>query len=127
MIKMVKKNILSLTTALVILYLSFVRAETFNKVNVLDLKYLDKAVHMFMYFGLMMVLLYENRSALKSTSSIFILAIIPLTYGTLIEFLQSWLTITRKGDFFDDFFNLIGIFLAMVAWKLFQNFSKKEN
>lgn len=127
MIKMVKKNILSLITALVILYLSFVRAETFNKVNVLDLKYLDKAVHMFMYFGLMMVLLYENRSALKSTSSIFILAIIPLTYGTLIEFLQSWLTITRKGDFFDDFFNLIGIFLAMVAWKLFQNFSKKEN
>lgn len=124
---MVKKNILSLITALVILYLSFVRAETFNKVNVLDLKYLDKAVHMFMYFGLMMVLLYENRSALKSTSSIFILAIIPLTYGTLIEFLQSWLTITRKGDFFDDFFNLIGIFLAMVAWKLFQNFSKKEN
>lgn len=127
MIKMVKKNILSLTTALVILYLSFVRAETFNKVNVLDLKHLDKAVHMFMYFGLMIVLLYENRSALKSTSSIFILAIIPLTYGTLIEFLQSWLTITRKGDFFDAFFNLIGIFLAMVAWKLFQNFSKKEN
>lgn len=124
---MVKKNILSLTTALVILYLSFVRAETFNKVNVLDLKHLDKAVHMFMYFGLMIVLLYENRSALKSTSSIFILAIIPLTYGTLIEFLQSWLTITRKGDFFDAFFNLIGIFLAMVAWKLFQNFSKKEN
>lgn len=127
MIKMVKKNILSLTTALVILYLSFVRAEMFNKVNVLDLKHLDKAVHMFMYFGLMIVLLYENRSALKSTSSIFILAIIPLTYGTLIEFLQSWLTITRKGDFFDAFFNLIGIFLAMVAWKLFQNFSKKEN
>lgn len=127
MIKMVKKNILSLTTALVILYLSFARAETFNKVNVLGLKHLDKAVHMFMYFGLMIVLLYENRSALKSTSSIFILAIIPLTYGTLIEFLQSWLTITRKGDFFDDFFNLIGIFLAMVAWKLFQNFSKKEN
>lgn len=127
MIKMVKKNILSLITALVILYLSFARAETFNKVNVLGLKHLDKAVHMFMYFGLMIVLLYENRSALKSTSSIFILAIIPLTYGTLIEFLQSWLTITRKGDFFDDFFNLIGIFLAMVAWKLFQNFSKKEN
>jgi VanZ family protein len=127
MIKMVKKNILSLITALFILYLSFAGAETFNKVNVLDFKHLDKVVHICMYFGLMIVLQYENRSAVKSTGSIFILAIIPFTFGTLIEFLQSWLTVTRKADFFDAIFNLIGIFLAMVAWRLFHNFSEKEN
>jgi VanZ family protein len=126
MIKMVKKNILSLLTAAVILYLSFARAETFNKVDVLGLRHLDKAVHMCMYFVLMMVLQYENRSVIKSTRSIFFLAIIPFTYGTLIEFLQSWLTVTRKGDFFDAIFNLGGIILALVTWRLFQNFSKKE-
>ncbi|HEY5124989.1 MAG TPA: VanZ family protein [Ignavibacteria bacterium] len=124
---MVKKNILSLITALVILYLSFARADTFNKVNILNFRNLDKVVHMCMYFGLMIALLYENRSAVKSTRSIFLLAIIPFTYGTLIEFFQSWLTVTRKGDFFDAVFNLIGIFLALIAWKLFQKFSKKEN
>lgn len=126
MIKMFKKNILSLITALVILYLSFARAETFDKVNVLGLRHLDKAVHICMYFGLMIVLLYENKSVLKGTGSIFILALIPFTYGTLIEFLQSWLTVSRKGDFFDAVFNFIGIFLALIGWKLFQHFSKKE-
>ena len=127
MIKLVKRNILSLTTALVILYLSFAKAETFSEVNVLDFKNLDKVVHMCMYFGLTIVLLYENRLAVKSTRSTFILAIIPFTYGTLIEFLQSWLTVTRKGDFFDAIFNFIGIILALVVWKLLQNFSKKKD
>ena len=127
MIKIVKRNILTLITAAVILYLSFAKAETFNKVDVLGLRHLDKAVHICMYFGLMIALLYENKSAVKFTRSIFILAIIPFTYGTLIEFLQSWLSVTRKGDFFDVIFNLIGIFLALIAWKLYQIFTKKKN
>jgi VanZ family protein len=124
MIKMVKKNIYSLTIALAILYLSFARAETFSKVNVWDFKHLDKVVHMCMYFGLMIVLLYENRSELKYNRSLFLLAIIPFSYGSLIELLQSWLTATRKGDLFDAIFNLIGIFLALFIWSLLKRFSK---
>jgi VanZ family protein len=127
MIKMVKKNILSIITALIILYLSLARAETFNKVNVLGLKHIDKVVHTSMYFGLMIVLLYENRSALKNIRNFFVLAIIPLVYGILMEFLQSWLTVSRKGDFFDAIFNLIGISLALMVWWWFQNVRKKEN
>jgi len=124
---MVKKNILSIIIAFIILYLSLAKAETFSKVNILDFPHLDKVVHICMYFALMIFLLYENRSELKNTRSLFVLSIIPLTYGIVIEFLQSWLTVTRKGDFFDAIFNLIGIILAVMAWRVFQNFSKKEN
>ena len=126
MIKMLKKNILSIITALVILYLSFAPADTFSKVTVFDLPFIDKAVHFSMYFGLTIVLLYENRSTVKNTGSLFLLSIIPFVYGTSIEFLQSWLTLTRKGDFLDAVFNLAGILFAMMVWRLFRRFSKRK-
>jgi VanZ family protein len=126
MIKLVKKNILSLSTALVIMYLSFAGADTFSDVDILDLPYLDKIVHMCMYFGLMIVMLYENRPEIKNYRSHFFLALFPLTYGTLIEILQPQLTSTRMGDFFDVVFNILGIILALTAWRLFHILRKKE-
>jgi VanZ family protein len=126
MIKLVKKNILSIITALVILYLSLANADTFSKVNVLDLPYLDKVVHMCMYFGLMIVMLFENRLAIKTTKGYFLLAIIPFIYGVLMEVLQSWLTTSRFGDVFDAVFDLVGIFIALIMWNLFWNLRKKK-
>jgi VanZ family protein len=123
---MIKKYLLSIITALVILFLSFARAETFSNVNILGLPYLDKAVHLCMYFALMMVLVYENRSSIKNIRSFFVLSIIPLVFGIMIEFLQTWLTSTRTGDFFDALFNLLGIFIALPVWLLFQNFIQKK-
>jgi VanZ family protein len=119
MIKHLKKNTLSIITTLAILYLSLAKASTFSKVSVFGFPHLDKVVHICMYFGLMTVLLFENRSSLKSNRSIILLSIIPLAYGILMELLQSWLTTTRKGDVIDAVFDLVGILLAMIAWKLF--------
>jgi VanZ family protein len=124
---MIKRNIFSIIIALVILFLSFARSETFSGVNVLGIPHIDKLVHLSMYFGLMMVLLFENRSEIKSTRSLFVFAIIPLIFGTLIEFFQSWLTETRSGDIFDGIFNLCGILLAVGAWWVLRKFVKKEN
>jgi VanZ family protein len=126
MILMIKKNILSFLTALVIIFLSFTKAETFSKVNVFKFPYLDKFVHFCMYFLFMIILIHENRHDVKNTRNYFALAIIPLIFGILIEFLQSWLTVSRKGDFFDAFFNFIGIFLAVVVCLLFQNICKRK-
>ena len=127
MIKLIKKNILSLITALVILYLSLAPSDTFNKVNVLDIPFIDKIVHLCMYFGLTIVLLFENRSVAKKTKNLFLLSIIPFVYGILIEFLQSWLTTTRQGEFFDALFDLIGILLAIIFWKFFLYLRRKKN
>jgi VanZ family protein len=126
MIKMVQKNFFSLLTAVAILYLSFASSDTFDDVNVLDFENLDKVVHMCMYFGLMIVMIFENRSALKNNKTVFLMAIIPLTFGIVIEFLQSWLTDTREGDLFDAISDLAGIMIAILLWKIFLKISKKE-
>jgi len=124
---MVKKNIFSILVTLVIIFLSFARAETFSGVNVLGISHLDKIVHACMYFALMAVLLYENRSALKKSINFFLLATIPFGLGSLIELLQSWLTETREGDIKDIIFNLLGIILAGLAWWILQRLPKSEN
>jgi VanZ family protein len=124
MIKLFKKNILSIISALIILYLSLANADSFAKVNDFIIPHIDKVVHMCMYFGLMIVILFENRLSLKNNRRILFLSIIPLVYGIFLEFLQSWLTTTRKGDIIDGLFDLIGIFFALIAWKLFQKISK---
>lgn len=124
---MVKKNKFSILVALVIIFLSFARAETFSGVNVLGINHLDKIVHACMYFTLMAVLLYENRSALKKPINFILLAIIPFGLGSLIELLQSWLTVTREGDIRDVIFNLLGIVIAALAWWVLQRHPKPEN
>ena len=127
MAKLLKKNIFSLITALIILYLSLAPSDTFNKVSVFDLPFIDKIVHLCMYFGLTIVLLYENRSMMKRTKNLFLLSIIPFVYGILMEFLQSWLTETRHAEFFDALFDLFGILLALISWRLFFYLSRKKN
>jgi VanZ family protein len=118
MVKLLKKNILSIFTALVILYLSLAPASTFSKVGDFGIPHIDKVVHICMYFGLMIVLLFENRLILKNNRSMIILSLIPLSYGILMELLQSWLTTTRTGDVKDALFDLAGILIAIIAWKL---------
>jgi VanZ family protein len=118
MLNALKKNILSVVTALVILYLSLASADTFSKVSHFGFPHFDKVVHICMYFGLMIVILFENRFSLKNNRGMIFLSIIPLSYGILMELLQSWLTTTRTGDIMDALFDLAGILVAVIVWKL---------
>jgi VanZ family protein len=123
---MFKKNLLSIVISLVILFLSFTGAQTFEKLPVPDIPHLDKLVHLGMYFTFMLALIYENRAYLTSLKKYFILSIIPVFFGTAIEFLQSLLTRTRTGDFFDACFNAIGVMMAIIIWLLFNKLRKSE-
>jgi VanZ family protein len=69
-----------------------------------------------MYFGLMSVIIFENRKTIKNTRQLYLIALIPLFYGILIEILQATLTTTRTGSFFDAIFNLAGILVSLVLW-----------
>ncbi len=113
---MVKKNILSMLVALTILYLSLASSETFKKVPLIDIPNFDKVVHFLMYFGLMSVIIFENRRTIKSNKQLFLIALIPLFYGILMELLQSALTTTRSGSFFDALFNSVGIMVSILLW-----------
>lgn len=121
---MIRKNIFSLTIALIIVVLSFTGAGTFDRLHIPKIPYLDKIVHIFMYFSLMSALIFENKNILTLLRSYFALAVIPLVFGGAIEILQSMFTTTRTGDFFDFCANAVGIVLSIFVWILIKNLLK---
>jgi len=114
---MVKKNIFSILVALIIMYLSLANSHTFDKISsFITFPNFDKVVHFGMYFGLMSVIILENRKTIKSNSNLFLTGLIPLFYGILMEILQSTLTVTRTGSFYDALANCTGILVSILLW-----------
>jgi VanZ family protein len=113
---MVRKNIFSILVALVILYLSLTSSHTFDKVPLINIPYFDKFVHLGMYFVLMSVIIFENRKIIINNSQLLLIALIPFFYGILLEILQSLLTLTRTGSFFDALADGTGILLSILLW-----------
>jgi VanZ family protein len=112
---MIKKYILSILTALVILYLSLANAHTFDKVSsFIDFPNIDKVVHFGMYFGLMSVFVFENRKIIKGYKHLFLIGLLPFSYGVLMEILQATLTVTRTGSVFDALANGAGILVSIL-------------
>lgn len=124
---MVKKNIFSILVALIILFLSLTGSDTFDKVPLFNIPYLDKIVHFLMYAGLMSVIILENRKALMLIRNVFIIALIPLTYGILMEILQAALTVSRSGSVYDVFANSAGIIAAILLWILLKPIILKQS
>ena len=121
---MLKKNFLSIIVAIIIMYLSLASSDTFDKVALIDIPFLDKFVHFGMYFGLMSVILFENRSTLKNKGQIFLIALVPFCYGILMELLQFAFTISRAGSLYDVIFNSIGILFSLLLWLWLKPFNK---
>jgi VanZ family protein len=113
---MIKKNIFSILIALIIMYLSLANAQTFDKAPFIDIPNIDKAVHFCMYFGLMLVIILENKNSIKSNGHLFLLGLIPLSFGILMEIIQATLTVTRSGSVFDALANSAGIFVSILLW-----------
>lgn len=111
---MLRKNILTILTALAILYLSLAGAGSFQKVRI-GIPHIDKVVHACMYFALTTAIIIENRKYLPLTKLISVALIAPLLYGILMEFLQM-LTPTRTGSFADALFDFAGILVALGIW-----------
>jgi VanZ family protein len=123
---MLKKYILSIVVALIIMYLSLASSDTFDKFPTFNIPNFDKLVHFCMYFGLMSVILFDSRKSLKNTRGLFLTALIPLGYGILMEILQSTLTTSRTGSFYDITFNFSGILVSMLLWLKISSFIKDK-
>lgn len=113
---MVKKNIFSIVVALIILYLSLASSETFEKVDIFNISFIDKIVHFGMYCGFMSVIIFENRKSIKGNLQLFLTALIPFAYGILMELLQSTLTTSRSASFYDVLANSTGILTSLLLW-----------
>ena len=123
---MIKKNIFSILVALIILYLSLANSHTFDKVSsIIDFPNIDKVVHFGMYFSLMMVLVFENRKIIKGFRNLFIIGLIPFSFGILMEILQATLTVTRTGSVFDALANGAGILVSIFLWLLIKPLKKE--
>jgi uncharacterized membrane protein len=126
-LKMVKKNIYSILLALIIMCLSLTGADTFEKVSFNDIPFIDKVAHFGMYFLLMSVIVFENRKTLKSNRHLFLTALIPFFYGILMEILQSTLTVSRSGSFYDAVFNSAGILVSLLLWLCIKSLIKIQS
>jgi VanZ family protein len=113
---MIKKNIFSILVALIIIYLSLTSSHTFDKVPFINIPNIDKVVHFGMYFGLMSVIILENRKNIKSAGHLFLIGLIPFSYGILMEICQSTLTATRTGSVYDALANGAGILVSILLW-----------
>jgi VanZ family protein len=116
---MIKKNIFSFLVALIILYLSLTSSHTFDEVPMFDVPYFDKFVHFAMYFGLMAVIIFENRRSIKGGVKLFLISLIPLSYGIILEILQSMLTNTRSGNIYDALADEAGILTAVLIGSIY--------
>jgi VanZ family protein len=115
---MIKKNLYSILVALLLLYLSLTNSEKFQKSPLVNIPFMDKIVHLGMYFIMMSVIIIEHRKSLRNSGKLFLFALIPLSYGVLMEILQATLTVTRTGDFYDALADAAGILVSIVIWLL---------
>jgi VanZ family protein len=113
---MIKKYIFSILVAILIMYLSLASSDTFKEVPLYNIPFLDKIAHFGMYFSLMSLIIFETRKTIKSTAQLFLIALIPLFYGILMEILQSIFTLTRSGSIFDVMANSAGILVSLLLW-----------
>jgi VanZ family protein len=123
---MIKKNIFSILVALLLLYLSLTNSEKFQKTPLVSIPYIDKIVHFGMYFLMMSVIIIEHRKSLSNSRNLLLLALIPLLYGVLMEILQSTLTMTRTGDFYDALADAGGILISVVLWLMIRPLFKES-
>jgi len=111
----------SITWALVILVVCLIPSNDLDKVRLIDIPYMDKYVHLGLYFIFTVFLISEVRK-FKNIDSADInkylgLIIAPFIYGLFIEFLQYSITTTRSASIWDVFANTIGIVLALLNYK----------
>lgn len=113
---MIKKNKFSITLALLILYLSLTPGDSFDQVPLINIPHFDKIAHFVMYLTFMSVIIFENRKIIKDTKQIVCIALIPFSYGIIMEIFQFLLTSTRMGSLYDILFNLAGVIFSMLIW-----------
>jgi VanZ family protein len=118
---MLRRNILSISVALVIIYLSLASSDTLNEIPVFHFRGEDKVVHFGMYAVLMGSLLFENRNIIHTARRLALIAMIPVLLGAILELMQSWLTTTRFGSIYDLLFNIFGVLFSAGIYLLVTN------
>jgi VanZ family protein len=73
----------------------------------------------------MTVIVFENRKIIKGYRHLFLIGLLPFSYGVLMEILQATLTVTRTGSVFDALANGAGILVSIFLWLLIKPLKKE--
>jgi len=103
-----------------ILYLSFASPSTFKGVPTFENE--DKVVHLFLYFILTCILIFDFRQFAKKNqmsilSFVLICIIFPIVLGGAIEIIQPIYFPPRTADWFDWFSDISGVFIGWMAMR----------
>lgn len=107
--------------AIIILVISSFPGNKVDNVPFLNIPHIDKVIHMGMYFILSFSFLFEiNNNSFYQTIRLkvsIIVLILTISYGFILEILQSFLFIERSGDFYDLLANILGCIMAYFFFK----------
>lgn len=123
---MIRNNKFTILITLIILYLSLAGSITFGQGGIINIPYIDKIGHFGMYFIMMSVIILEHRNKLHNTRQIILIALIPLFFGILMEFLQMTLTANRKAEILDAVANSAGITISLLFWLFIKPYYREE-
>jgi VanZ family protein len=124
---MIRKNIFTIITTLVILYLSLAGSLTFSNAGFINVPYIDKIGHFGLYFILMAVIILEHKNSFKNTRQLILIAMIPLLFGAVMELFQMIFTANRKAEILDALANSAGIIAALALWLFIRPYYRSEN
>lgn len=113
---------LSISWTILVVTLSLVSFSGISVKVVQSFKYTDKVVHFVFYFVMTLLLMrffYRETAWFKRFYSGAICAfLVVFSIGLVVEYLQKYLTISRRFDMQDVYFNSFGIVIALLFMKL---------
>lgn len=122
----IKQYYRSIIIGLLILWLSLSGSKTMVPGRLLNIPYIDKMGHFAMYAFFSAVLLLDSSRWRSIRHFKYIILLIPLFFGALMELMQMTLTTSRKAEIIDLLANIggvtAGILLAHIAQKILKNF-----
>lgn len=125
----IKQYYKSIIIGLLILWLSLSGSKSLIPGRMLNIPYLDKMGHFVMYMFFSAILLLDSCRWQTSRNLRYIILLIPLFFGALMEILQMTTT-TRKAECMDMAANIggivAGILLAHIALKILERFRSSQ-
>ena len=126
----VKQYYKSIIIGLLILWLSLSGSKSMVPGRMLNIPYIDKMGHFAMYAFFSAVLLLDSCRWRTSRHFRYVILLIPLLFGALMEIMQMTLTTSRKAESLDLAANIggvtAGILLAHIALKILERFRSSQ-
>lgn len=114
--KLLERNALFIAIFLT-LFIAVVSLISFKGVHLVKVDNSDKFGHLLAYFLLSLSWLFALNSSSKKKIKTYILILILISYGIIIEVLQGVLTTYRQADVYDIMANTIGVLFAVILFK----------